>query len=183
MTSNFDYTKATFTTGPRGLANLMNSTSGESRLWNAKELEAIFRHQLDAPVFLDLSYCERKLAKQLKAVSDAEGLLLKNFSNLFAHPAPPIELLEAVKDFAKSNMNHPESLIPNEVATALYFTSIATALLRANKRITSLSDNELGLGLKWVVKQEWIDDRTRHIVLEARDIVFGCTKKQAESHE
>ena len=79
-------------------------------------------------------------------MSEAQGLLLKSFADLFHHPAPVIELLELAKDFAKANMDHPESGLPGEIAATLYYTSIAAALVRLDARISQLADADLQRG-------------------------------------
>ena len=80
-----------------------------ARLWRADELAAIFKHQISTPMLVDLGSFDPRTANKLKIVSEGHSLLLKSFSDLFHHPAPPVELLELVKDFAKANLDHPES--------------------------------------------------------------------------
>jgi hypothetical protein len=94
-------------------------------------------------------------------------LLLKSFSELFRHPNPPLELLALTKDFAKANMNQAESSLPTEVATALYYASIASALVRLGVRISTLKDPDLHRGFSWTKEQAWIDDGTRVLLAEA----------------
>src|SRR5438045_2904635 len=122
---------------PRRLAYLLDLTEAMTQPWRAQELSAILEHQLSAPMESDLSS---------EAASDkgsAQCVHLGTFGYLFHHPAPPIELLRSVKDFAKANRNHPASALPNEIATLLYFTSIAVARTRCGRRITSLSEKEI----------------------------------------
>jgi hypothetical protein len=94
-------------------------------------------------------------------------LLLKSFADLFHHPAPPLELLEMTKDFAKANMDQAQSSLPNEVAAALYYTSIAAALVRLDARITRLQEAELRRGLLWTREQGWLDEDTKQLLLQA----------------
>jgi hypothetical protein len=165
--SQSDYSAAAFTKRPGALAALINSGSENARLWRPDELAAIFKHQLSAPVFVDLGQLSKGAATKLKQISDAHGLLLKSFSELFHHPAPPIELLELTKDFAKANMDHPESALPSEIATALYFTSIAAAYVRLGTRISRLGDDDLRRGWLWTRDQGWIDEKTKTLLIEA----------------
>jgi hypothetical protein len=103
----------------------------------------------------------------LRTLSETHGLSLKSFSDLFEHPAPPIELLEAVKDFAKANLDHPESGLPGEIAAALYYTSIAAALVHLDSRISQLTDADLRRGLLWVMEQAWVDEATKKLLTQA----------------
>jgi len=94
-------------------------------------------------------------------------LILKSFSELFHHPSPPIELHSLTKEFAKANMDHPESTIPGEVAAALYYTSIAVALVKLGTRISTLKDTDLERGLVWAGDQPWIDRETKTLLAQS----------------
>lgn len=165
--AEFDSAGSVFKSRPKTLATLLAARGEHGRLWRPDELAAIFRHQLSAPVMVDLGGFDPGAAVKLKIVSEAQGLLLKSFSELFEHPAPPIELLEATKDFAKLNLDHPESFLPGEIAAALYYLSIAIALIRLDERITQLPDADVRRGLVWVREQGWIDGKTRELIKQA----------------
>ncbi|HZQ46793.1 MAG TPA: hypothetical protein VFC07_07280, partial [Verrucomicrobiae bacterium] len=158
-----------FKSRPKSLAKLMEVGVGHPRLWRPDELAAIFRHQMSAPVLVDLGGFDPGTAVKLRILSEAQGLLLKSFADLFHHPSPPLELLELTKDFAKANLDHPESSLPNEIATALYYTCIATALVRLDKRISQLDDESLRRGLLWVKEQGWIDEEIQALLVKAMD--------------
>src|SRR5271166_6037286 len=125
---------------PNKLANAMTLGSSPARVWLPDELGAVFRHQMAAPVSVDLAALSPNLSGQIRLLTEAAGLLLKSFRDLFQHPQPPLELLELVKEFAKMHRDQAESVIPNEVATVLYYLSIAAAFVHRGKRITSLTD-------------------------------------------
>lgn len=165
--SDFDSSAAVFKSRAKELAALMTTGEERGRLWRADELAAIFQHQMSAPMLVDLGSFDPRTATQLRNLSDAQGLLLKSFADLFHHPVPVIELLELVKDFAKSNLDHPESGLPSEIAATLYYTSIAAALVRLNARISKLSDADLRHGLRWTLEQSWLDDQTRELLAQA----------------
>src|SRR5208283_5425908 len=103
--SDFDSAAAVFKSRPKNLAALMEAGKERARLWRPDELTAIFRHQMSAPVLVDLGGFDPTTAARLKTLSDAQGLLLKSFSDLFHHPSPPLELLRLAKDFAKANLD------------------------------------------------------------------------------
>ena len=165
--SEFDSAAALSKSPPKSLAAFLAAGSEQERLWRPEELSAIFRHQMSAPILVDLGGFDPATAVRLKALSEAQCLLLKSFADLFHHTVPPLELLTLTKDFAKANMDHPESSIPNEVAAVLYYTSIATAFVRLDTRISQLKNPELQRGLLWARDQPWIDDRTRDILSHA----------------
>ena len=136
------------------------------RLWRPEELAAIFRHQMSAPVQVDLGNLCNGLAGRVKMSAEAQGLLLKSFGDLLEHPNPPIELLMLVKEFAKASRNSPDSRIPYDVAAVLYFVCIAAAVVRCGRRISRLGDDELHEGFEWALAQTWLDDPTRAIFWE-----------------
>ncbi len=165
--SEFDSSAAVSKSRAKELAALMASGEERARLWRPEELAAIFRHQLSAPMLVDLGGFDARTEKKLKLVSEAQGLLLKSFSDLFHHPAPPVELLELVKNFAKANLDHPESGLPGEIAAALYYISIASAFARLDSRISQLPDADLRRGLTWTIEQRWLDESAKGILAEA----------------
>lgn len=165
--SESDSSEAVFKSRPKRLAALMKAGAEGARLWLPEELAAIFQHQMRSPVLLDLGGFDPGTAVRLKTLSDAQGLLLKSFSDLFHHSSPPVELLKLTKDFAKANLDHPESGLPAEIVSALYYTSIAVALVRLDKRISQLKDEDLRRGLLWAKDQPWVDEETKALLLAA----------------
>lgn len=155
------------------LAELMATGWENTRLWRPEELAAIFRHQMSAPMLVDLGSFDAPTATKLKTLSDAQGLLLKSFADLFNHPAPPLELLQLVKNFAKANVDHPESGLPGEIASALYYASIAAALVHLDTRISQLPDADLRRGFRWLQEQPWLDENTKGLLAEARKKLGG----------
>ena len=110
--SEFDSAAALSKSQPKSLAAFLAAGAERARLWRPEELSAIFRHQMSAPILVDLGGFDPATAVRLKTLSEAQSLLLKSFSDLFHHPVPPLELLSLTKDFAKANMDHPESSLP-----------------------------------------------------------------------
>jgi hypothetical protein len=171
--SEFDSSAALTKGRAKELAELMSTSDESSPLWGADELAALFRHQMSAPVLVDLGSFDPRTATQLKTLAEAQGLLLSSFADLFNHATPPLPLLQLVKDFAKANMDHPESGLPREIATALYYISIAAALLRLDKRISQLPDADLQRGLRWAQEQRWLDEKTKALIAEALKKLSG----------
>jgi hypothetical protein len=157
------------------VAGIMAVGETPARVWRPDELAAVFRHQMAAPVSVDLAALDPTLSGQLRVLSNATGLLLKSFNELLHHPNPPLELLRMVKDFAKLNRDRSESLLPGEVATVLYYLTIAAALVRLDERITTLSDHELKCGFIWAIEQKWIDDPARELLGLAEGKLPGTT--------
>lgn len=153
------------------LSDILGIGPETARLWRPDELAAIFRHQMAAPVVVDLGSMGLPLARRLAKLSEAQGLVLKSFADLFHHPSPPLELLQITKDFAKTNRDHPESVLPPDIAAILYYACIAVALVRCGARITRLSNHELQEGFQWAGSQVWIDDPMKDLFKKARPLV------------
>jgi hypothetical protein len=179
--SDFDSAAALGKSPPKSLAAFLAAGAERARLWRPEELSAIFRHQMSSPILVDLGGFDPATAGRLRTLSDAQSLLLKSFSDLFHHPVPPLELLTLTKDFGKANMDHPESSLPQEVAAALYYASIATAVVRLDTRISQLQDAELRRGLLWAKDQPWVDGQTREIFVEALKKMASDASAQGSS--
>jgi hypothetical protein len=135
--------------------------------WTSDEIAAIYRHELTAPLHIELGAVDTATARRLKLVSASHGLLLRSMGELLHHPNPPVELLVMVKDFGKASLDHPDSPLPREVAGALYWSAIAAALVRAGQRITSLPDGKLREGFRWTAQFAWLDDASRALLRQA----------------
>jgi hypothetical protein len=176
LMADSDSSSAVFKSRAKELAALMATSEERARLWRPDELAAIFKHQISTPMLVDLGSFNPRTANKLKIVSESQGLLLKSFSDLFHHPAPPVELLELVKDFAKANLDHPESGLPAEIASALYYISIASALVHLDKRISKLQNAELLRGLNWTREQAWLDEATKQLLARAMAMISSNEK-------
>jgi hypothetical protein len=165
--ADFDSAGAMARSEARSLAAFMAAGGERARLWRPEEMAAIFRHQMAAPVLVDLAGFDAVTAARLKTLTASQSLLLQSFADLFFHPAPPLELLELTKEFAKANMDPAESALPGEVAASLYYASIASALARLGQRISRLNDAELRRGFLWAKERPWMDAKTGQLLEEA----------------
>jgi DNA-directed RNA polymerase specialized sigma24 family protein len=125
---------------------------------------AVLGQLLAAPVPLDLSALTTANAGKIRSWADSQGPLLKSFGDVFTHPQPLVDLLELIKDFAKEHRTDKESPLPRDVATVLYYASIAVALGRCGQRITRHDDATLRQGFQWGIDQPWVDERIRHLL-------------------
>jgi hypothetical protein len=157
-----------FGASPERLACVLGLGDSTERVWSPEDLAAIFAHQMRAPVSVDLGAMSPGLAGKLRTLSEATCLLLKSFADLFQHSQPPLELLKLVKEFAKLNRDKPDSLLPNEIATALYYLSIAAALVRLGQSISALPKPELRRGFVWLLAQPWLSGPQRELAEEAQ---------------
>jgi hypothetical protein len=154
---------------PGQLSTLLNLDEQGEKLWQPAELAAVLRHQLTAPLQVDLSNLARKTGQEVKLLAEASGLVLKSFADLLAHPNPPVELLVLAKDYAKACKASLRSPLPSEVAEILYYAAIVSARLRAHRNISSLTDEQLGQGVAWALSCDWLDETTRSLFQESAE--------------
>ena len=74
------------------------------------------------------------------------------------------ELLKLVKRFAKICRNDRENPLPSDLVMLLYYASIAAALVRVGGRITELPPPPLRRGIKWLLRQSWLDGDMRALL-------------------
>jgi len=153
------------------LAHLLQMSEGSHVLWEAEELAALFRHQMQSPIEADLATVSPTAASRARMVASACDPCVKSFADLFDHPRPPLELLRLTKQFAKVHHNDPDTGLPAEIALVLYYASIAAALARCDKRASKLDDRALIEGFTWGRDQKWIDEPMRRLFQAGLDLL------------
>jgi RNA polymerase sigma-70 factor (ECF subfamily) len=121
----------------------------------------LLRQVLAAPLALDLT-----VAEAAPAEGGGAGPVPKTLGDLLRHPNPLPAWLELAKEFAKENRHDAESPLAPEVATLLYYASIAAALACCGRRITRHDDDTLRQGFRWGREQPWLDEATRGLLDE-----------------
>lgn len=124
--------------------------------WKEEELGEIFDHQLSIPVASELNY--------FVSNSDTRQYLIKNgalgqqtFREVLTHSESPLEALTLVKEYSKACMVYTASPLPKPIYSVLYYASIAAALSRHNRNITTLNSGAVRCGFLWSLAQTWID--------------------------
>ena len=157
---------------PASLGDLIELDVQPRRVWRGSELGAILRHELSLPLSvalgdLKLSACELGTPD----VGEGGGLRLVSLGTLLHHARPPLELLERVKQWAKSARHDPQGHLPEDVAAAVYALAIAAALLRHGRRITSMSDAAARNYLEWARGREWLDAASARLLGDAIEVL------------
>ncbi len=135
------------------------------------ELGAILRHQLATPLYIGLAYLDPSEARRIEKQASTGDLLLTSLHDLLYSEAPPLTLLMAAKSYAKRSRLGCGAMLPKEVASVLYFASIAVALVRCQEPISSLSTERVLMGLGWSLGQTWLDAELRVLLKECRDMI------------
>jgi len=85
---------------------------------------------------------------------------------LLTDPQPCLEDLKRLKDHAKALRHDPDATLPPELATLIYFASLAAALVRCGVSISRLPGRSMLEGWKWALAQPWLEpaltDLLRH---------------------
>lgn len=149
------------------LAGLFQLGPADTPLWQDDELEAIFRHQLQTPLDLELREFDPITTNQL--MKDSSGCWPKTFAELFAQSEPRIELLELTKRYAKSCAASKTGNLPPDVAGVLYVCCIAAAMYRRAQRITTWNDEALCDKLRWAGERSWINEPIRTLLFDTLD--------------
>ena len=135
--------------------------------WLPEELGPVMRFQLEAPLVDDLCGNSTEVRARVERLAAAAKPPIRTFSDLLFHPAPPLELLVMVKDFAKAVRSEGDGRLPAEVATVLYYAAIAAALAHGHKKISELDDSTLRAGVNWALAWPWLDDKIRELFIAA----------------
>ena len=151
-------------TSPRLLASLMDPSP--SPVWSEEELGEVLQRQMSASLRTLLGGHDPGPEEETGAVHPLQGRPIESLADLLHDPNPPVDLVQSTKDVAKTNRDDPQTLLPPEVATVIYYVSIAVALARCGKRITRLDDQVLRSGFRWVEAQRWVDGPTRELARE-----------------
>ena len=138
--------------------------------WGDSELAKSLQAQLQAPLLATLKPVAIHVQSIVKETKTARAVLPENIGDLFEAPTPSLLLLRLTKDYAKSADAGSDAL-PPPVATALYFSAIAAAIVRHNSRLTSMGVPDLKDGLQWVVDQSWVDKAPRKLAKEALNVL------------
>jgi len=147
------------------LARLLTITAGSDAGWGDDDLGDILAHQLRMPL-LAASGGAPSPGVTSRSGSGSQVSFV-TFSDALLDPAPELPLLERIKDFAKDCRMNPDSTLPAEVAMILYFGSIVAARLRCGATITSMDDDALRNGVRWVLNRPWLDHGLRPLFSDA----------------
>ena len=85
----------------KALAAFLARRLGEerARLWQPEELGAIFRHQMSAPILVDLGGFDPVTAARLRTLSQAQSLLLKDFLDPFSTSGSAHRIVDSDQGF------------------------------------------------------------------------------------
>jgi hypothetical protein len=165
-----DSSNTIFMSGPAGLARILDQNQQEAPLWEPAEMRAMWQHQLSVPLDVDLGTVQSANLSALRKGAEA-SFLEKGFQDLLHNPKPPLQLLKLTKNFAKQTLKEAEDPQFREIAAALYYASYAAAMLHHSQRLGAMNRHELAGGFEWALARVWLDEPTKKLISDARDLL------------
>ena len=138
---------------PSKLARLLDLSAfdGGSKVaaWY-EEPATILKAQLAAPLLADLLTVPGAEETRLRSLVGDPNV---TFADLLLADSPNLELLEAIKHFARHVGDLTDSPLHGIPANVLYFAAIAAALVHTDARITTLTPAQLHAGFALALTQ------------------------------
>lgn len=128
---------------PERLARLLDVEVATT--WSEADAAAALAHQLASPLLPDLALCPGLEGDRLRGLAQGHATLL----GALTAPVPELELLQAIKQWARHLRGDAASPLAGSPATALYFGALAAAQWRLGQSITTLTAAQLREGYAW----------------------------------
>ena len=167
----FNPSKALRSSNAAQLSKMMDLDPAAPDPWATRDLPAMLRHQFAALLEFDLASMKlpgRAAGNRKDALEGAAAAGVKSFEDLLFHQEPVLELLKLSKEFFKWRTQVCTKGSPEwKVAYLFYLLSILVAGERAHT-LSTLSSADLVKGTGWALKQGWVDEKTKELILSAR---------------
>lgn len=146
----------------------------------AQDKAELLRNQLAESLPLDAGIA-RMLPDILTVVCDKlRPFTGCSFGALLVDPETDLLVIETIKDLHKKRA---ESVPPGplqEVATAIYYAAIASALVHHDVRITKLSYESLSRSFEELAQSDWLPVDMRHLLAKVHE---ACIRHMDKSEE
>ena len=158
--------------------------AGSDDLWGDQDVRGLWHHFISVPLDRYLSEFDPALARTFDEAKIWNGHPLGTLSEVWMHPAPPVELLQAIKAQAKQQGQSGQRVeiresdgdgLPPCIHGALYLAAIAAARLRWGSHLTRYDDHECLLRVQQMVSAEWLDPSTRELLTEWKRLLESNT--------
>jgi DNA-directed RNA polymerase specialized sigma24 family protein len=153
---------------PSLLARLFGVEEGRELVWEPFDYENMLARLLKMPLAEALPGIDhRTIASAAESTPGATPGSL-SLSDVFTAPAPSIELLRAIKDWSRRSTRTKDSPLPLDVASLLYFASIAAAKVRRGEWISKLDPAIFQRGVEMFLGEVWVKEPLRDVLDESR---------------
>jgi hypothetical protein len=153
------------------LARLFEIGTGDVLDWKREDLRVNLTKQLNTPLSKWLNLQLSDFPGFGLATSTIEVVPIRTVGDLLNHPSPPLQHLRSAKNVAKVADARLKAPLPPPVASALYVSMIAVAIVRYGRQITIMNDVQLREGLFWVAGQTWVEQSMRQMATAALEVL------------
>ena len=115
------------------------------------------------PLETAFAFADEAMKQKIGSVEMEEGTLRQRFSDVLHDIEPDLKLLKLVKSFSKRMKLNEDAPIPESIAVAVYFATVA-AMIRTGKASMSLSEEELVAKIEEVSDQPFVDAETQALL-------------------
>jgi hypothetical protein len=123
---------------------------------DSKQRADLLCHSLSQPLPLEKSQIDM-FPSALGQLCHSLGLLAGGtISEMLSNPSTDITTIKRIKRWSKELSTQAKSTAENDVAIAIYYASIAHALIFHDQRITRFSYEKLESSFSCLLKEEWI---------------------------
>jgi hypothetical protein len=156
--------QATLTGNAPQLARLLGATEPDAGCWLPEDLPDLLRCQWDAAIDFDLAHTPSE--NRRKTLAGAAQLRIRTFGDLLRHPTPSLAILKLAKEFFKTKAGGVRNQRPEcDIAYLFYMLVILVARNRLGEKISRLTDSELERGIKWSLRQTWVQGEARELMI------------------
>lgn len=144
------------------------------RLWLHGELQEIWNHWLAQSLQEVFHDARPDLARKYADITVFAGCRLATLADLWAHPTPPLDALQALKREAKASIRQHQSrpsgdgvgarsVSPTDVCFAIYMAAVGAARVRLQTSISRDDDESFQSRLARALAFPWLDKATREL--------------------
>ena len=138
------------------VAELFVVDGRRDRIWEIDDFGSLLKHLLSIPLMEALPSLKSSQIASNQPPTVQDAMMQTTLQRLFTDPAPPLSVLEAVKDCARRAAHDERSNLPSDVASLMYFAAIATAFVRRQRWISRLDLSVIRQGCEVFLAQSWV---------------------------
>jgi len=167
----FNPSKAVRSSKAAQLSKMMDLDPAVPDPWTTRDLPGMLRHQFAALLEFDLASMKlpgRAAGNRKDALEGAAAAGVKSFEDLLFHQEPPLELLKLSKEFFKWRTQVCAKSTPEWKISYLFYLLSILAAGEGMQLLSTLSSTDLIKSTGWALKQGWVDEKTKELILSAR---------------
>ena len=106
-----------------------------------------------------------------------------SFRALLLDPVTELSVVETIKNLHKAQAESPPAGPKQEVATAIYYAAIASALVHHDVKITKLSHKSLSQSFSKLAAADWLEADVKQLLARAHESCLRHLEKPRERHD